>query len=242
MKTVAIIQARTTSTRLPAKVLADLEGAPMLERQILRLRRATTLSEITIATTTNDTDVPVVALASRLGLRVFRGSEPDVLDRFSGAAAAFDADVIVRVTADCPLIDGLVLDRVVMARREAAADYASNVLHRTYPRGLDVEVFTRAALERCHRVATSTAAREHVTWFIHRERPDLFRTVGVTAPTDDSDLRWTVDTPEDMAMVRSVYRGLHLTTRDAPYEEILTWVRAHPEVSALNAAVEQKKA
>jgi spore coat polysaccharide biosynthesis protein SpsF len=231
-----------TSTRLPGKVLVDLAGAPMLVREIERLRTAQNIDEIAIATTTNATDDPVVALAERNGLAVHRGSEHDVLARYAGAAAQVGADIVVRITADCPLIDGPEVDRVLAALAESGADYASNVAVRTFPRGLDCEAFTRAALERCASEATSTPAREHVTYFIHTERPDAFRRVSVTSLSgaNDSDLRWTVDTPEDLAMVRAIWEGLDLARQSRSYPEILEWVRAHPEVSALNSSIVQK--
>jgi spore coat polysaccharide biosynthesis protein SpsF len=230
-----------TSTRLPGKVLADLLGAPMLERQLNRLRRSNLVGEIVVATTTNATDDPVVALAERLELRSFRGSEHDVLSRYSDAAKMSDADVVVRVTADCPLLDAGVVDAVVAKLRDESADYASNVMTRSFPRGLDVEAFTRGALERADELATSAPSREHVTWFIHTERPELFRRCGVESLTDASDLRWTVDTDADLRMVRAVYEGLSLAHRYASFPEILAWVRANPKIARINADVEQKK-
>jgi spore coat polysaccharide biosynthesis protein SpsF len=240
VKTVAIVQARMTSTRLPGKILADLAGAPMLERQLSRMRRATTLDDVMIATTTNATDDPVIALCERLGISTFRGSEEDVLSRYVGAAASSQADVVVRVTADCPLLDGDVVDRVVRTLHAEGTDYASNTLTRSYPRGLDVEALTRDALERTVMAATSKAAREHVTWFIHTESPDSFTRSSVASDVDGSDLRWTVDTPADLAMVRAVYAGLGLADRNVAYPEILAWIREHPEVARINAAVAQK--
>lgn len=240
MKTVAIVQARMTSTRLPGKILADLAGAPMLERQLSRMQRATTLDDVMIATTTNASDDPVIALCDRLGISTFRGSEEDVLSRYAGAAASSQADIVVRITADCPLLDGEVVDRVVRALRADGTDYASNTLTRTYPRGLDVEVLTREALDRTAAAAKSKPAREHVTWFIHTECPESFTRSSVAADVDGSDLRWTVDTPEDLAMVRAVYAGLGLAGQNVTYPALLEWVRAHPEVAQINAAVAQK--
>lgn len=241
MKTVAIVQARMTSTRLPGKVLADLVGAPMLERELARVRNAKTIDEVVVATTTNTTDEPVASLCARLDVGCFRGSEDDVLGRYLGAAAEANADVIVRITADCPLIDPDIIDGVVRALCDEGTDYASNVLTRTYPRGLDVEALTRTALERCGALASSRPAREHVTWVIHSEAPEKFTRASVVAKANAADLRWTVDTPEDLAMVRRVYEGLGLAERSIAYPEILAWVRAHPEVVAINASVEQKR-
>jgi spore coat polysaccharide biosynthesis protein SpsF len=213
----------------------------MLEQELRRVRRARSLDQIVVATTTNVTDDPIVALCNHLGVASFRGSEHDVLSRYEGAAAAYEADIVVRVTADCPLHDGGVIDEVIRARELAGSDYASNVLERTFPRGLDVEVLTREALSRCVGLGTSAAAREHVTWFIHSERPDLFSRTSFCGPADASDLRWTVDTPEDFAFVSAVYDGLELGEDSISYATILAWVRAHPEVISLNASIEQKK-
>jgi spore coat polysaccharide biosynthesis protein SpsF len=242
MRTVAVLQARMTSTRLPGKVLADLAGAPMLERELARLRRSATLDDVVVATTTNATDDPVIALCERLGVLTFRGSESDVLSRYVGAVDAARADTVVRITADCPLIDPDVVDRVVRAVHDEGKDYASNVAKRTFPRGLDVEAFTRSALDRCAALASSAPAREHVTWLMHTERPDLFTHASIVSEVDASDLRWTVDTPEDLEMVRRIYGGLGLAERHLGYPEILAWVRVHPEVVRINAGVEQKRA
>ena len=236
-----IVQARMTSTRLPGKVLMDLQGKPMLQQQIERLQRCEHADEIVLAITTNADDDPIEALAGKLGIRVHRGSEHDVLDRYLGAARAAGADVIVRVTSDCPLIDAHEVD-VVIEALTSDTDYAANVFARRLPRGLDAEAFWRDALERTARLATSTPAREHVTWFMREERPDLFVTKSVERPYDAADLRWTVDTPADLELARTLYAQLDLGTTHAPFPEILAHVRAHPELAAINAHVEQKHA
>jgi spore coat polysaccharide biosynthesis protein SpsF len=223
-RVVAIIQARTTSTRLPGKVLMDLAGRPLLERQLERLRRAATLSEIVVATTTNPTDDDVAALAEGFGAGVFRGSESDVLRRYAAAAREARADVVVRVTADCPLLDPGVVDRVVGALT-ARLDYASNVVRRTFPQGLDVEAMHADVLARVDRAATSDDAREHVSWFIHHERPDLFEIASVEDEVDNSDLRWTVDHAEDLELVRRLYSELDLAETMLPYGEVVDHVR-----------------
>jgi spore coat polysaccharide biosynthesis protein SpsF len=240
MSRVAVVQARMTSTRLPGKVLMDLEGAPLLERQLARLARCRSLDEVVLAVTVNAADDPLVALADRLGLRWFRGSEDDVLSRYVGAAREADASAVVRVTSDCPLIDPGEVDRVVDALR-ADVDYAANVVEpRTLPRGLDCEALWRDVLERVGRMATSPAAREHVTWFVHSERPDLFAIARVEGAVRAPDLRWTVDTPADLELVRRLYVDLRLAERDVPLAEIVAHVRAHPELAALNGGVAQK--
>ena len=194
MTVVAIVQARMTSTRLAGKVLADIDGAPMLARVVERVSAAGLVSRVWVACTDLGTDDPIVECCRGLEVPVFRGSEADVLGRYVGAATAAGAEVVVRVTADCPLLDPEVIDRVVAALAPGI-DYASNVLERSFPRGLDVEAFRATALARMDQLARSTAAREHVTIGVRLEHPDLFTTANVRSPTDDSDLRWTVDTP-----------------------------------------------
>jgi spore coat polysaccharide biosynthesis protein SpsF len=238
-RVVVIVQARMTSTRLPGKVLMDLAGKPMLERQLERLARCKHVDEVVLATTTNATDDPLAELGARLDVRVHRGSEHDVLDRYAGAARAADADVVVRVTSDCPLIDPAETDLVVVAL-DADVDYAANVLERDLPRGLDVEALWRDTLERVDRMATSAPAREHVTYFIQAERPDLFALRAVRRPFDAADLRWTVDTPEDLALVRRLYDELGLAEKPLPLADVIAHVRAHPELAAINAAIAQK--
>ena len=230
-----------TSTRLPGKVLQDLAGAPMLQRVIERMRRASSLHEIVIATTTNATDDPLASAAGALGVRVTRGDEHDVLSRYQLAARESSADVVVRITSDCPLIDPDVIDRCVARVLDASdpVDYASNTIERTYPRGLDVEAFHRDTLERIVRFATSKPAREHVTYFLHVERPELFVAAHVRDTADNSDLRWTVDTPEDLAMVREIYTRAKLATTWTPYAELVE-IGREPAIQAINADIEQK--
>jgi len=238
MRTIAIIQARMGSSRLPGKVLAELGGATMLGQVVRRLRTAGRVDDIMVATSTATADDAVTAAAIRLGAGVYRGSEHDVLARFVGAARAARAEAIVRVTADCPLLDPGVVDQVIDALSDAV-DYASNTHDRSYPRGLDVEALHRDTLERIARLGTSPAAREHVTAFV-MEAPVLFRIAQVRAAHDDSDLRWTVDTADDLALVRALYAELGLADDPRPYREVVSVVRARPELAAANAHVIQK--
>ncbi len=233
MRTVAIVQARMGSSRLPGKVLADVAGDTMLARVVGRLRQARTITHVVVATSTRPGDDAVVAETRRIGASDYRGSESDVLARYLGAAREFEADVVVRVTADCPLLDATIVDDVVSALGDDI-DYASNTHTRSFPRGLDVEAFHRDTLERIARMATSASAREHVTAFV-MHAPALFRIRQVVAPTDDSDLRWTVDTPEDLALVQRLR-----AFGDVPYGELVAIVRARPELAALNAHVVQR--
>jgi spore coat polysaccharide biosynthesis protein SpsF len=237
-RTVLVVQARTGSTRLPNKVLADIGGEPMLARVVRRARLSRLVSEVVIATSTLPTDDPIEALATSLGVRCIRGSERDVLDRYLQAADATNADVVVRITADCPLIDADVVDDVVrtLIDSDESVDYCSNVLTRTFPRGLDVEAFTRAALERTAAEARAPREREHVTLYMV-EHPELFRQRSVTSPVDAGRHRWTVDEEADLSFVRAVYQRL---PADAPWRLILREVDADASLPAINAGVQQK--
>jgi len=234
----AIVQARLGSSRLPGKVLADLAGDTMLARVVQRLRAAQLVNQVVIATTEVSNDDAIADEADRLGVACFRGSEHDVLARYVGATRECGADIVVRITSDCPLIDPGVVDRVIGALSRSR-DYASNTHVRTYPRGLDVEAFHAATLDRIARLATSEAAHEHVTAFV-MERPSLFSIRHVVAPSDDSDLRWTVDTPEDLALVRTLYERFDLARRHVPYRAIVAAIRTNPELATVNAHVVQK--
>ena len=226
MNNVAIVQARTTSSRFPGKVLADLGGQPVLT-WVLRRARAASVDDVVVATTTNSTDDPVIAIAEREGVRWFRGDERDVLGRFAGAAREAGAEAVVRLTADCPLLDPEVIDRVIDAlRAPEAVDYSANVIRRTFPRGLDAEALFVDVLMRTHRMAISPEAREHVTWFIREERPDLFEHRSVIADTDDSDLEWSIDHPDDLERVRALFVSLDLVSRSVPYRDVVAHVRS----------------
>lgn len=236
MKRVIVVQARTGSSRLPGKVLADLAGRPMLAQQLRRLKHCAQADDIVVATSAADRDDPVVDIARTEGVRWYRGDELDVLARFVGAAREADADVVARITADCPLIDPVITDRVIdrVASNPSGVDYASNVLRRTWPQGLDAEAMAIDVLLRTSRMATSAPAREHVTWFIYEERPDLFLISSLEDTADNADLRWTVDTPADLELVRAIYDGLQLGERVAPYAEMLAYVRGHATLTRGN--------
>ncbi len=237
MKRVMIVQARANSARLPGKVLLDLGSRPMLAQQLLRLRQCRQVDEIVVATTTDASDEPVALLARQADVRVFRGSTEDVLARFVGAAREARAEVVVRVTADCPLIDPEVCDRVIaeLVEHPSECDYASNVIRRTFPRGLDTEAMFLDVLLRMDRLARTTQSREHVTIVARSERPTLFLCRDVVDETNNSDLRWTVDTPDDLRLLRQLFQELSLNERCVPYREILAHVRARPELLTINA-------
>lgn len=236
MSVVAIIQARMGSSRLPGKVLEDIAGETMLGQVVARVRAARTIDEVVIATSTCAGDDQIVDEADRLGACVFRGSESDVLSRYLGAARQYGASVVVRVTSDCPLLEPAVIDLVVESLRWDV-DYASNTHRRSFPRGLDVEALFRETLERIARDATSPQAREHVTAYIV-EKPAEFRVRHVVDSVDHSDLRWTVDTPEDLELIRQIYA---LSSQRVPYHRLVELVRARPDLAAINAHVVQKQ-
>lgn len=205
MTTIALIQARMGSSRLPGKVLRPLAGKPMIDWVLTRASRARLLDRVVLATTDRPADDALAAHVAALGHAVERGSESDVLDRFARAAAAQQADVVVRITADCPLIDPALIDAVIDLRNRTGADYASNTDPATYPDGLDVEVFTLAALTQAAEQARDGFDREHVTPFLRR---DPFRRAALTHDSDLSALRWTVDEAADLAVVDRLARAL----------------------------------
>jgi spore coat polysaccharide biosynthesis protein SpsF len=238
MRIVAIIQARMGSTRLPGKVLKDLGGDTVLARVVNRTRRATLLNEVVVATTVLPADDVIVRECGRLKMACFRGDELDVLDRYYRAAQELAADVIVRITADCPLIDPELIDTTIRAGLDQKADYATNSLVLTYPRGLDVEMFTADALERAWNAASEEHQRVHVTPYLY-ENPELFNVVSVTDQEDHSQYRWTLDTAEDLEMIRAVYR--HFGNRDnVRWNEVLDLMENQPELALLNSHVRQK--
>lgn len=225
------------SSRLPGKVLADLGGAPMLARMVERVERARGIAEIVIATTDRLEDAAVLALARDLGVRCFAGSAQDVLDRYYHAAAAFDADPVVRLTGDCPLIDPEIVAAVLDRYLEAGnADHAG--LGGRFPDGLDTEVVSRRALSDAWAKARLPSEREHVTPYIWKN-PERFRVVTYDFPEDCWGMRWTVDEPDDLAFVRAVYARLSGPGRLFGWREVVALVERVPEIAALNAGIER---
>ncbi len=238
MKTIAIIQARMGSTRLPGKVLMDLGGETTLARVVRRLGRARRIDGIIVATTTAQTDGAIVRECSRLGIPCFRGSEEDVLDRYYQAASLAAAGTVVRITSDCPLIEPALVDQTIGTFFDQRADYASNVFPRTYPRGLDTEVFTMSALERAWREASAHYQREHVTPYFC-EHPERFHLVAHEGPQDCSHYRWTLDTVEDLQLIRTIFRRFS-NRDDFNWHEVIALMEREPELEQLNAQVVQK--
>lgn len=238
MKTVAIIQARLGSTRLPGKVLKGITGKPMLAHVVERVRRASNVDLVLIATTDLTRDDPLAQFCEEHDYPYSRGSESDVLDRYYHAAQEFEADLVVRITSDCPLIDPDVIEQAITEHKALQPDYTSNfVPDRTFPRGLDVEVFSWKILERIWREDNNPAWREHVTCYIDF-RQELFNIHCMKNEIDYSELRWTVDQPEDLELIRRIYS--HFNDNDFSWLEVLKLFQKYPELKEINRNVEQK--
>jgi spore coat polysaccharide biosynthesis protein SpsF len=241
MKTVIIVQARMTSTRLPGKVLLPLADQPMLMRLVERLRRVKQADAIVIATTTNATDDPIATLCETLVVPCHRGSEHDVLSRYADAARLNAAQVVVRVTSDCPLIDPVLVDKLITIYAEGGCDYVSNMQPPTWPYGMAIEVFSAAALDDAHREATQDSEREHVTPFIYWH-PERYRLRNIESPQNLSQQRWTVDTPEDYQLVRRLFETLYPENPHFTLADVLAMMEAHPDWMRINQHIQQKQA
>ncbi len=237
----AILQARMSSSRLPGKALMPLAGAPMLVRQIERVHRARRIDALMVATSDDPSDDPLAKAARREGVAVFRGPLDDVQARFLGALDEHDqggreqggraADHLVRLTGDCPLADPDVIDATIERVLAAGADYGSNTPpHRTYPKGLDVEVMTVTAFRAAAARATTPEEHEHVTWLLHR-RPDLFRQVFLSQGPEEGEVRWTVDFPHDYAFVAAVYDALYPANKAFTSDDVRALVRARADLA-----------
>jgi len=222
-KAIAIVQARMSSSRLPGKVMMDLGGGPMILFMMQRLVRAKQLDGFCIATSEEASDDPLAKAAEEANITVYRGSLNDVLGRYIGAARAMDAEIVVRLTGDCPLIDADIIDRSISAVRGGNVTYVSNTNPPSYPDGLDVEAMTMAALETANTEASATHQREHVTPFI-RENPERFPQSSLTSHIDLSSLRWTVDHPEDLEMVRKLVLAMGARALTADRFDFLRYI------------------
>ncbi len=228
---VALIQARMGSSRFPGKVLEDLCGEPMLWHVVNRVRKATRVDRVVVATTDRETDDAVAHFCAERIIQCVRGDEQDVLDRFYQAAKANQADVIVRITADCPLIDPTVIDKILVRFERGDCDYVSNVFRYTYPDGLDTEVFSFAALERAWREARKPSEREHVTPYL---RAGNFRTANVESeiPVSPAQYRWTVDHPADLEFVRKVYEAFS-GNGDFGFKDVFELLKERPDLATI---------
>jgi spore coat polysaccharide biosynthesis protein SpsF len=241
-RTVAIIQARMSSSRLPGKVLLDLGGKPMLAWVVERAKMANSIDMVGVATTDDSSDDALVDFCVIAGVSIYRGSMHDVLDRYYQAARLFEAQVVVRITGDCPLIDPALVDYTVAEFFRSGADFAANRLpppwKRTYPIGLDTEVASFAALERAWKEAKQLFEREHVMPYLYDEA-GRFNIKLVNHDVDYGALRWTVDTAEDLELMRKLIA--HFEGRnDFTWLEVLEYYNQHPELQAINAEIRHK--
>jgi spore coat polysaccharide biosynthesis protein SpsF len=238
---IASIEARMAATRLPGKVMLPLSGQPMLARLVERVRRSARVHDIVVATTVSPPDSIIADLCARIGCRVYRGAVEDISLRIADAAE--DADVVVQITGDCPLIDPGDIDATVGLLLEQGADYASNGLgDRTFPIGFDVRAFTMEALRRSMELSSDPIDRVHGSYFIARN-PALFKLVGWEAPVDMwPELRLTVDEPADYELVRLVFETLYPTNPHFSARDVISLLRERPELARLNSDVRQKLA
>lgn len=231
MKVVAIVQARMGSTRLPNKVMKPVGGIPMIELLLSRLSRAREVNQVVVATSVDECNKPLVAHVRMLGYACEQGSEHDVLDRFVQAGRAHRADVVVRITGDCPLVDPGLVDEVIRRFNAAGVEYFSNVNPPTYPDGLDIEVCTFAALDRASRETKKPFDREHVTPYLRE--PGRFKAAAMQHSQDLSALRWTVDEPADFAVIEKVFRHFH-PRMDFTWGEVLSLQQQQPDMFSIN--------
>lgn len=241
MKTVCIIQARMGSTRLPGKVMLDLCGKTVLEHVIQRVKRVKNIDEIVIATTTDKKDDVIVEETMKCGVKVFRGSEEDVLSRYYYAAKENEADVVVRITSDCPLIDPETTQKTIdyYLKNNDVYDYVSNTLVRTFPRGLDTEVFSFEVLEKAFNKATLQRDREHVTPYIW-DNSEIFNLGCYKSDVDYSYLRWTLDTKEDFELIKRIYEDLYINNNCFNFDDIKLVIESNPSYMELNVNIKQK--
>jgi spore coat polysaccharide biosynthesis protein SpsF (cytidylyltransferase family) len=239
MTTACIVQARIASTRLPAKVLKDLAGEPVLGHVLRRCKAIPGVDVVVCATVDGPDGAVIEDLAKRYDTPVHRGSETDVLERYRDAARLVDADAVVRVTSDCPLIDPELCGEVVERRQAEDAHYAANNFTWGYPHGLDCEIFTREALEEAAETATEAYDREHVSPWIRRH--PAYKRVAVTGPDGpEAKWRWTLDFPEDLDLMRALYRYLPAPPAMPSWREVAAVVAAHPELAAINQGRSQR--
>lgn len=241
LRVAVIVQARMGSSRLPGKSLIEVRGTPLLFYLVERLKRCRNVHEIVIATTTESQDQVLVDYATSLGVKVVCGDGENVLSRYGLAANSIDCDLIIRVTGDCPLMDPQVIDNMVDAflLKKDRLDYLSNTLKRTFPRGLDVEIFTKAALEIALKEAKTMAEKEHVTPYFY-QHPEKFRLENYLYENDESRHRWTVDTKEDFELIKRMLDALYPIKPDFNLKDMLDLIKKHPDWEALNQHVEQK--
>lgn len=241
MKIVSTIEARMGSTRLPEKTMKEIVGKPMLELLIERLKRAKRIDEIIVATTTEPEDNVIAELAKRVGVKCFKGSSEDVLDRVLRAAKTYQADIIVEMTGDCPLLDPVLIDKVIDIYLRNSHDYVSNTIKRTYPRGLDTQVFSVKILDEISKLTNEPTDRENVSLYIY-EHPERYRLYNVEASPEYRypEQRWTVDTKDDLQFVKEVYENLYHKNPDFLTEDIVKLLKEKPNLCEINLHIKQK--
>lgn len=237
MKIIAVTQARVGSSRLPAKILKEVNGVTLLETHLRRILQSKRITSLIVATTTEDGSERIVSIADKVGVDAYKGSVNDVLDRFYKTVKEEKPDYVVRLTSDCPLIDASIIDRVIDLAVNSGADYVSNTLEVTYPDGMDCECFKFSALEKAWKEATLKSDREHVTPYIWRNSTmkggEIFRSECLQNGEDWSDIRITVDTPEDFEVIKSILEELG---PDKKCGEYVDFIKRHKEISDINSS------
>jgi len=235
MRIVASVEARMHSSRLPGKVLKDICGKPVLWHIVERLKRAERVQDIVIATTVNPKDDQIVEFADKLGVKIFRGSEEDVLHRLVDAHKMMKSDTIVEITGDSPLIDPEIVDQTIELYLNNDADYVSNTLTRSYPIGIRTQVFSLDLLSRCEKESYLPKDREHVTTHICKN-PDKFKLLNLEAPASQNfpKLRLTLDYEEDLNVIRKIYEGLYFEKPNFLLRDVLHFLSDHPDIPEIN--------
>ncbi len=233
---VAIIQARMSSSRLPGKVLKKVLGRPLLSLQLERIKRAKKIDEIILATSTDPSDQPLEDLGKQEGVKVFRGSLADVLDRFYQASQTVKADHVVRLTGDCPLADPSLIDAVIQFHVDGKFEYTSNVLKPTYPDGLDIEVMKMSVLKEAWQNAKLPSEREHVTPYCYKGE-GRYRLGSYQGEKDFSSHRWTVDQEEDFKLVSQIFTDLYPISSTFNFKDVLAYLELKPELSSMNSKI-----
>lgn len=232
-KVCAIIQTRMGSSRLPGKALFKILGKTILEYIAESVRRSETIDDIVVATSAKRDDLPIKLLCDSLGVKVYCGSEKDVLDRFYQAARLHEAGHIVRICGDCPLIDPEIIDRAVRIYFSSNADYCTNALDRSFPDGEDVEVLSFDALEQAWKNAILLSEREHVMPYI-KKNPNRFRLVNFKNKEDLSDKRWTLDRREDFEFIKIILESLYPKKKDFHMGDVIGFLSSNPELEKIN--------
>lgn len=244
MKVVCLVQARVGSTRLPGKILKEICGKTILHHEIDRLKKCKEIDEIVIATTDKEDDDKIVNEAKKLSVKYFRGSENDVLSRFYYAAKENNADIVVRVTSDCPCIDFEILDKMLIyfkeKYKEKQVDYLSNTIKRTYPRGYDIEIFTFSALEKSYINAEKEYEREHVTPYIY-DKTNNFLKLSFENKEDYSNYRVTLDTIEDFIVIKNIFENLYYKNPYFKLNDVVQYLNNNLHIVDINKHIEQKK-